>query len=61
MLKYLVVILDKSSVSYCHYPDKKESGLISLENLREGVMFAMKHDLKIQYVLPNFTLPQEYL
>lgn len=61
MLKYLVVILDKSSVSYCHYPDKKESGLISLENLREGVMFAMKHDLKIQYVLPKFTLPQEYL
>lgn len=60
MLKYLVILLDDSSVSYCHYKSKQESNLIPLETLREGILFAMKHDLKIQYVLPEYDLPLSY-
>lgn len=61
MLKYLVVLLDDSSISYCHYHNSKESNLMPLETLKKGILFAMKNDLKIQYVLPDFSLPEEYI
>ena len=61
MLKYLVILLDDSSPSYCHYNGKKESNLIPLDILSKGVLFAMKHDLRIQYVLPKYNLPQTYI
>lgn len=61
MLKYLVILLDDSSVSYCHYTNSKLSNLIPMEVLQRGVLFAMKNDLKIQYVLPQSELPQSYM
>ena len=61
MLKYLVVLLDDTSVSYCHYENqKKERKLIALEDLRAGILFAMKQNLMIQFVYPDYELPQEY-
>lgn len=61
MLKYLVVLLDDTSTSYCHYEnEKKESRLIALEDLKAGILFAMKENLMIQFVYPNYELPQEY-
>lgn len=61
MLKYLVVLLDDTSVSYCHYEnEKKECKLITLEDLKAGVLFAMKENLMIQFVYPNYEVPQEY-
>ena len=61
MLKYLVVLLDDTSVSYCHYENqKKERKLIALEDLRTGILFAMKQNLMIQFVYPDYELPQEY-
>lgn len=60
MLKYLIILLDSSSVSFCHYENSKERNLIKLDTLREGILFAMKYDLKIQYVLPNYNLPNDY-
>lgn len=60
MLKYLVILLDDSSVSYCYYNNKNRRNLMPLHILREGIMFAMKNDLKIQYLLPSVELPQDY-
>lgn len=61
MLKYLVILLDDASVSYCHYQNGNTPRLIPLDTLQKGIMFAMKNDLKIQYVLPKRNLPSEYL
>ena len=60
MLKYLVILLDDCSVSYCHYDNSNERNLIPLEILQKAILFAMKNDLKIQYVLPQGELTQSY-
>ena len=61
MLQYLVILLDDTSVSYCHYDNRKsEHRLISLENLKAGILFAMKENLMLQFVYPHYELPQAY-
>ena len=61
MLKYLVIQLDDTATSFCHYSvSKTERKSISLDNLRSGVLFAMKENLNIQFVYPDYTLPAEY-
>ena len=62
MLQYLVILLDDTSTSYCHYGNPKtERRLISLDDLRKGIFFAMKENLMIQFVYPDYPLPQEYV
>ena len=61
MLQYLVILLDDTSVSYCHYENPKtEKRLISLPDLEAGILFAMKQNLMIQFVYPNYEIPAEY-
>lgn len=61
MLQYLVILLSDDSVSYCYYDTKpKGNKLISQEDLKEGILFAMKENLNIQFVYPKEELPQEY-
>ncbi len=61
MLKYLIILLNDASVSYCHYDSNNiNSKLISLVDLKAGITFAMKENLMIQFVYPNNELPQEY-
>lgn len=61
MLKYLIIQLDDTSTSYCHYGNpRKEHRLISLENLKAGILFAMKENLTVQFAYPKFDLPEEY-
>lgn len=61
MLQYLVILLDDTSVAYCHADNPlKERNLMSLETLKKGILFGMKQNLMIQYVFPNYTLPKEY-
>lgn len=60
MLKYLIILLDDSSVSFCHYPNSNQRRIMPKETLKQGILFAMKHDLKIQYVLPPYALEQDY-
>lgn len=61
MLKYLVIQLDDTATSFCHYSvSKTERKPISLDDLRSGVLFAMKENLNIQFVYPDYTLPAEY-
>ena len=62
MLQYIVILLDNASTSYCHYANtKKEKHLISLSNLKSGILFAMKHNLMIQFVYPEYELTEAYL
>ena len=77
MMQYLVILLDDTSASYCHCdpPDTKggracdlreanpHTGrrLISFEDLKAGILYAMKENLMIQFVYPDYELPQEYL
>lgn len=62
MLKYLVILLDNASISYCHYDTAvKGSQLIPIDILKKGILFAMKNNLKIQYILPHYDIPQNYV
>ena len=61
MLQYLIIQLDDTSVSYCHYNNHKvEHKLISLEDLKAGILYAMKENLMVQMVYPDYQLPEEY-
>ena len=61
MLQYMIILLDDTSASFCHYEvNKSERRLISLDDLKAGVRFAMIENLTIQFVYPDYELPQEY-
>lgn len=61
MLQYLIVLLDDTSVSYCHYSNAKtERKLIALSDLKGAVLFSMKRNLTIQFIYPDYALPPEY-
>lgn len=50
------------SVSYCHCDNPyTERRLISLDDLNAGILYAMKDNLMIQFVYPDYELPKEYL
>ena len=62
MIQYLVILLDDTSVSFCHYQnDKKERKLMPIETLKAGIVYAMKENLNIQFVYPSYPLSEEYL
>jgi len=61
MLQYLIILLDETSTSYCHYENPaKEARLIPLDILRAGIRFGMMENLMIQFVYPDYKLPEEY-
>jgi len=61
MLTHLVILLDDTSASYCHYEvTKKEHRLMPLDVLKQGIVWAMKENLNIQFVYPDYVLPAEY-
>ena len=62
MLQYLVVLLDDTSVSFCHYQNNEGvKKLISLDDLKQAIRFGMMENLYIQFVYPSIPLPSEYL
>lgn len=62
MLKYLIILLDDTAVSFCHYENRRtERRLMPLDVLKKAIFFAMKENLTIQMVYPDYDLPQEYL
>ena len=62
MLQYLVILLDDTSVAYCHADNPlKERNLMPIETLKKGIVFGMKQNLMIQYVFPDYELPKEYI
>lgn len=61
MLQYMIILLDDTSTSFCHYDGNKTGRrLISLDHLRRGIRFAMVENLTIQMVYPDYELPAEY-
>ena len=60
-MQYLVILLDDTSVAYCHANNPlTEPKLIPLDTLRKAILFGMKQNLMIQFVYPNYELPVEY-
>lgn len=61
MIEYLIIQLDNTSTSYCHYEiERKERKLISIGTLKAGIKFGMVENLMIQFVYPDYTLPEGY-
>lgn len=61
MIQYLIILLDDTSVSFCHYGNtKNERRLIPLAMLEQGIRFGMMENLMIQFVYPDYEIPQEY-
>ena len=61
-MQYLVILLDDTSVCYCHCDNPHtEPRLIPLQALKDGILYAMKQNMMIQFVYPDRDLPQEYL
>jgi CXXX repeat peptide maturase len=61
MLKYLIIQLDDTSVSFCHYNnDKNEAHLIALQTLKEAIIWSMKENLTIQFLYPDYQLSSDY-
>ena len=61
MLQYLVILLDDTSVAYCHADNPlRERNLMPIDTLRKAILFGMKENLMIQYVYPDYELPEEY-
>lgn len=54
-------MLDDTSVSYCHYQnDRVKHNLIPIDVLKDGIKYAMLENLTIQFVYPEYSLPEEY-
>ena len=61
MIQYLIIQLDDTSTSFCYYENSgKARRLIALDDLKAGIFFAMKENLSIQFVYPDYELPDEY-
>lgn len=61
MIKYLVILLDDTSTSYCHYENRRtERLIIDINTLNSAILFAMKENLMVQFVYPEYELPKAY-
>lgn len=61
MLTYLIILLDDTSVSFCHYDaSERKPRLMDIDVLRRGIVWAMKENLNIQFVYPAHALPKEH-
>jgi CXXX repeat peptide maturase len=61
MIQYLVIQLDDTATSFCHYDNPKtEPRLIPLATLKAAILYAMTENLNIQFVFPSYQLPKEY-
>lgn len=61
MLKYLIVQLDDTSVSFCHYNNNRTARrMIDLDILKKGLFWSMKENLIVQFLYPDYQLPIDY-
>ncbi len=60
MIKYLIILLDRKSVSFCHYPEPAgDQRLIDCDTLHRAIRFAMTRNLSVQVVYPHYEVPDE--
>lgn len=61
MIQYFIILLDDTSVSFCHYANRRTTPkLMPIDTLRMAVLYAMKQNLNVQLVYPSYALPKEY-
>lgn len=60
MLRYLIIILDDSAPSLCHYDSRKVKRLIPYSDLQSALLFAMRENLNVQVVWPDYELDATY-
>ena len=61
MIQYIVILLEDTSVSFCHYQNKKNRRrLMPLETLKSAIVYAMKENMSIQFVYPDYPLLPNY-
>lgn len=61
MIQYFIILLDDTSVSFCHYANRLTTPkLMPIDTLRMAVLYAMKQNLNVQLVYPSYALPNEY-
>lgn len=62
MLKYLIVLLDKDSVSFCYYNNKmkNKSGRMPINMLKEIINYAKKNELYINFLYGKERLPEKH-
>lgn len=61
MFHYLIILLDDTSTSFCHQNNPYiKRNLIPINILREAFVFALKANMNIQLVYPEYELPNEY-
>lgn len=61
MIKHLVIQLDDTAVSFCHYPnDRINHSLINLDILDSAILWAIKENISVQILYPDYALPTEY-
>lgn len=54
-------MLDDTSTSFCHFESNKGNRkLIDIKDLKAGIFYAMKENLMIQFVYPDYELPLDY-
>lgn len=60
MLQYIIILLDDTSTTFCHYENHKTARqLITTDTLRKAIRYAMTENLMIQFVYPDYELPKE--
>lgn len=62
MMQYLIILLDDTATPFCHYnlPPHKECRLMVPEVLKTAIVYAMKEDLRVQFIYPEYELPQAH-
>lgn len=60
-MKYLIIYTDDMATSYCNFNcSATEPRLIELSALKEGLIWAIKENLRVQIVYPEYDLPKAY-
>lgn len=61
MIKYLIVQLSPTSVSFCHNERGSEGGeLMSFDLLKKAIIWSMQENLNVQFTFPDEEIPQNY-
>ena len=62
MMKFLIILLDANSPSYCAYENTKvQDGLMPIDVLRKGLHYALIENLYVQVVYPDYVLSKGYV
>lgn len=59
-MKYLIVQLCGSSISFCNYKSSQQRDLMPLDVLESSLIWGIKNGLNIQILYPTYEIPSDY-